>query len=722
MDALLARLRVEDPDEIWAPHRRLRRIAARATASGEGPHAELARALGDVLPAATELALARASRSARGRERRELTRLAWRIACTLEQLLPSADGATIARDSLALHYARVDLAALARAASAAFARAASEQGIALHVDAPPVLMAELDVGAVETVLATLLFGAFKHTPARGRIECSLREDAQLDSIVVRVADSGPPVRGEEVEALFDGARRLDRSVPCDLGAVRLGLGTARTLVELHGGTLAVEESGPRESGHRAVHAAGAVFRACLPRRAPRGACVRRGASSLGQLAAQVAEAAARELVMERGLEHRCAARGARPLVLVVEDSAALQRMIVQELEPEHATASAFDARTGLERAAELRPDLIITDLGLPGEMNGAALIAALRADATLAHVPVLVVTGASDPRSLVGVLESGARDLLRKPFLIAELRARVRTLIEAKQARDVLASTIGRQATGLVEMATEIGARQRELAQALSDLEQARVFAERASQTKTNFLRMMSHELRTPLAALTLQQRILERDLDPPAPRVRRGLEAMARSGRRMLHLVDTVLEWAQIDSGGRQLEITRFDPCAIAAEVVRDLSDLAEKKGLALELDASPGVPPIASDRRLVGLLVGGLVGRAVRITEAGRVEIAVRARGARTVLAVRDAGASMREERFQHLLDPLASTGDLIREEGSGSGLELHVLRDFAHALDGSLRLEPDAREGNCVIAELPSLSRERTTARMKRSARGA
>ncbi len=712
IQSIIARLGSEDPDELSDLRRRLQHSAARATLAGAEVHVGLERALGDLLEPAMTLAdpPLPSDRRSPSRERRELARLARRIACTLEQLLAAPGEARIERSSLALRYARVDLAARARAVCAAFAAAAEERKIAFHLDAPPALMADVDTGAIEIVLATLLFSAFKHAPVNGHIECSLREDRELDAVLVRVADSGPPVCVEHIEALFDRTRQFDRNVPCDLGTVRLGLGVARNLVELHGGTLVLEKPLALEGSE------GAVFRAAVPRRAPKGAAVTREAPRVGRLAARVAEVAARELDIEHALDGRLVERGERPLVLIVEDSAAIQRILVGELEPEHATVSAFDAESGLERAIQLSPDLIITDVTLPGSMDGGALISALQADRALSHVPVLVLTGTSDPQRLVQLLENGARDLLRKPFLLAELRARVHNLLESKRTRDVLGATVGQQAKNLVDLANEVSARQRELTRALAELELARARAERASQTKTNFLRMMSHELKTPLAALTLQMRIVERDLGPPSAKVRVGLDRMARSSRRMLHLVDTVLEWARIEGGSCQLTVTYFDLFALVSEVVHELRDLALQKGIDLVLHPAAGLAPLASDRRLVQLLALDLIGRAVRITDGGQIDVAVGCRHERQLLSVRDGSPPLDETQFEQLLDPLAFATDLVREGGSGSGLELRVMRDLASALDGQIRLHHTEGPGNTVVAELPPLCSDRTTARMQ------
>ena len=108
------------------------------------------------------------------------------------------------------------------------------------------------------------------------------------------------------------------------------------------------------------------------------------------------------------------------LVLVIEDDGATREVLARELSGAgYRVVEAVDARTGLERFAARRPDLVLLDLGLP-DRDGAEVIRAIRREAS---TPILILSGRFEEREKVEALERGADDYVTKPFGIAELRS-----------------------------------------------------------------------------------------------------------------------------------------------------------------------------------------------------------------------------------------------------------------------------------------------------------
>ncbi len=246
-----------------------------------------------------------------------------------------------------------------------------------------------------------------------------------------------------------------------------------------------------------------------------------------------------------------------------------------------------------------------------------------------------------------------------------------------------------------------------ELERARRAAESARRAAETASRVKSNLLRVMSHELKTPITAMQLNVRVLEEDPDVKAsPRLREGLERLARCSRRLNHLVDTALYWARAESGRCRVSIAPFDLTRVAADVERELASYARQKGLDLIFSAAE-VEPLSSDRRLTRLLVYVLVERAIQVTEHGVVNVAVSAGGGHHRIAVDDRATPIPAEDEQTMFDPLP-LGDLHQRSGSGSGLGLYVVRDLCRTLGGDLTLEA-LGGGNRFVMRLPSAPAE-------------
>lgn len=113
-------------------------------------------------------------------------------------------------------------------------------------------------------------------------------------------------------------------------------------------------------------------------------------------------------------------------ILIIEDDPSLARRVTRELQRANHEASArHDGREGLEAALELRPDLIVLDLNLPG-LNGLSVLTKLRAAHAPARVLILTARGEVDDR--VEGLKAGADDYLAKPFSMNELLARVQAI------------------------------------------------------------------------------------------------------------------------------------------------------------------------------------------------------------------------------------------------------------------------------------------------------
>jgi signal transduction histidine kinase len=598
---------------------------------------------------------------------------------------------------LPVRYARVDLAQLVRSSGAAFAAVARERRLDYELHTPEQLLSELDVDKVQGIVANLLFNAVKQTPEGGRVRCTLEHDGTDDEVVLRVSDGGSSVPADRMEALFSRSRLLDRT---SIGAQALGLSLAvsRDLAALHGGTLALGNNDD----------AGVTFELRLPRNAPRAARVARRGVLADDLAARVVELARSELRSEAELGAPAPDLGDnRPLLLIVEDTRSLHRLLADGFKSEYRVASAFDGLEGLTAAETLRPDLILTDLIMP-RLDGRSMIRAIRQRSALAGLPIVVLTTKESPQQELELLDD-VQDVIHKPFLLPEVQARVRNLMASKRARDVLSDLVDRHQTDLIHLADTVARQQRELQLLLDQVETERSLAEGASRVKSNFLRMMSHELKTPVTAMHLQMSILERDPEfADNPRMQTAMARIWRSSRKLLHLVDTMLEWARVESGRCRVYAEPFDLMALLQEVARELSSYAEQKKLELSVRVKGEISPqFVSDRRLVHLIMTNLVGRALQLTPAGTVEVLVEQCGDVRRVSVTDRAEFTSAEDRRELFEPISSTQDLRYRGGSGSGLGLQVVRDIARAIGAEILLDHTPGPGNTLTVELPTLS---------------
>ncbi len=121
-----------------------------------------------------------------------------------------------------------------------------------------------------------------------------------------------------------------------------------------------------------------------------------------------------------------------PQILLVEDHADIRRLIRMTLEFEDFDVhEAADAVKGWQLAQELRPDLVLLDRMMPGELNGLDLCRQLRADATLGRVPIVMLSACGTSADREAGLQAGATAYLVKPFSPMQLLELLGTLVPA---------------------------------------------------------------------------------------------------------------------------------------------------------------------------------------------------------------------------------------------------------------------------------------------------
>ncbi len=601
------------------------------------------------------------------------------------------DVARIEAGRLELSYFEADAADLARRAVAHFEAIARDHKIELSLDAPPELWVEFDTDKIERVLLNLLSNAFKVTPPCGWIRCAVSE-TDGDRFLLEVSDSGPGIPRAERERVFERFAQLDETSTRRLGGTGLGLAIVREFVEAHRGSATVDE-GPE---------GGARFRVYVPRRAPAGTNVQRDAPGRSQETRAALDQTIAELQHREGVEAR-ALNAERARVLVVEDNAEMNQFVRETLSPEFNVSGAGDGASGLAAVVKERPDLLVTDLMMPG-ISGDEMIRTLRKRAEFSGLPILVLTAKADESLRVRLLSEGGLDYLLKPFSASELLARARNLVVMKRARDILQNELDSQVRDVEVLAGELAQQKRELSSTLEAMRLARDQAEKASRVKSTFLRMVSHELRTPLAAIQLQLDRLARMAEELPTKQRDLLMRCHSSTRRLARLVESVLEYSRIEGG--RLEISRrpFNPLEVAAEVVSITQPHAEQKSVGLTLHAPSSLPQVETDPRLVRLVLLNLVENAVKFTEHGSVDVRVEVVGNNLKISVRDSGPGIPDEQQPLVFEPFEQLGPTENKHLPGIGLGLALVREMVDALGGRVDLQSTLGEGACFTVSVP------------------
>ncbi|MCB1895606.1 MAG: PAS domain S-box protein [Zoogloeaceae bacterium] len=387
------------------------------------------------------------------REHFRLTAIQRNARALLQQVNNLLDLARIDAERMPMAYVHANVVALLRETVAGFEAAAADRGITLSLRGEPELYADVDRAKFVRVLSNLLSNAFKFTPAGGRIVCDVARVSH-GRVLISVQDNGPGVPDTMKRHIFDRFTQAGDDVGTDGSG--LGLSIVKEFVELHrGSVVALDAPG-----------GGAIFQVELPVRAPAGAVVRAG----GGAETPVASDFLAPLKPELPTIPETARLPGRPTLLVVEDNPDLRLFLYDVLSDEYNVVLRENGESAFLSAISDPPDLIVTDLMMPG-WDGERFVKALRERPGFPNVPVLVLSARSDDALREKLLEHLVQDFLTKPFSAQELRARARNLVTVKRTVDMLQKDLNSQASDVLELAASLVASRKSLQRSLAAMQ-----------------------------------------------------------------------------------------------------------------------------------------------------------------------------------------------------------------------------------------------------------
>jgi PAS domain S-box-containing protein len=266
-----------------------------------------------------------------------------------------------------------------------------------------------DPARLQQVIWNLLSNAIKFTPSEGQVILTIRQVG--GHVEIEVRDTGAGIGPEFLPHVFERFRQGDASTTRRHGGLGLGLSIVKHLIEQHGGTVRAESAG---EGH------GAAFTISLPLAKPHAMAARPDRAPAFARPARAPEMTLRDL---SGVH-----------VLVVDDEQDARELIKRILSECHAEVTmAADAHEALTCVEQRRPDLLISDLGMPG-VDGFELLARVRAlgPARGGDVPALALTAFARSEDRVRALDAGFMAHISKPVEPTELIAAVEALVQGR--------------------------------------------------------------------------------------------------------------------------------------------------------------------------------------------------------------------------------------------------------------------------------------------------
>ena len=285
---------------------------------------------------------------------------------------------------------------------------------------------------------------------------------------------------------------------------------------------------------------------------------------------------------------------------------------------------------------------------------------------------------------------TNARALLQLEKLVIELKE----LNEDYQKQNI---QIKEQNEALLQLHNELKVQAKEL-------EKQRQRAFDLTDAKSKFLANMSHELRTPMnSILGLTELMLEKvDLEP---RNKERLEVVLNSGKRLMTLINDILDLSKIEAGKVDVQYDDVILEEIITEVSVAISMLANEKNISY--DVVRKIDPhtvISTDRGKVVQVLINLLGNAVKYTDEGRVVLKISVANEMLNFEVVDTGIGISQEEINVIFEEFRQSDSSKSRRRGGTGLGLAISNKLAEILDGNLDVKSEINQGSTFIFSLP------------------
>lgn len=331
---------------------------------------------------------------------------------------------------LSLKVAQLDLIQAVRNVKTFFEYYADEKQIGLSLEAQEEkTVMPIDQDKFEKILHNLLSNALKHTPPDGTVKITVAklpfndalvlypipEDAPCDYMEISVVDSGPGVHPDKMNELFVRYRQLDSSVRPDYAGTGIGLHYTKRLVEAHKGFIRAQI--PAEGGM--------MFSLILPFDPDRYLDEEKDTVQTGLYTGIHQDIDPGIVDVEDTTKHQYT-------VLVAEDNLELMAFLRSLLGKDYELLEAADGDKAWALAQNEVPDLIVTDVLMPG-MTGYQLCAHVKNHPGLSHIPVIMLTAKSTENDQLEGLEQGADAYICKPFNVSYLLLTMKNMLHSRE-------------------------------------------------------------------------------------------------------------------------------------------------------------------------------------------------------------------------------------------------------------------------------------------------
>ena len=355
-------------------------------------------------------------------------------------------------------------------------------------------------------------------------------------------------------------------------------------------------------------------------------------------------------------------------VLVVDDEESNIMALIHILGTDYTVCATKEGQDAIEIAEEDHPDVILLDIVMP-EMDGYSVIAALKKSNKTLDIPVIFITGLSNPDDEEKGLSLGAVDYISKPFSPAIVKLRVQNQIKMIN-----------QTRLIIEKET----------------------AEKSSRARSEFLSRMSHEIRTPMNAIMGMTTLMKNIAD--SKKRDDILDKINNASSHLLRLIDDVLDMSDIEDNKLCLSCAEYSFAVLMRDILNRANPDVKKRHQLLTANIDPSIPDtlVGDEKRLMQIILN-LLSNAVKFTpDQGSIQInafvcEVKAEMLTMQIEVIDNGIGLSKDQCEKLFIPFEQADGGIDRKFGGAGLGLTIAKHIVGLMGGDIWVESELGKGS-------------------------
>lgn len=371
------------------------------------------------------------------------------------------------------------------------------------------------------------------------------------------------------------------------------------------------------------------------------------------------------------------------LVLIVDDTEANIKLLSHVLrEAGFSPIVAFNGTDAIELIKGRKPDLVLLDIMMP-DMTGYEVCKAVNKEEELKSIPIIFLSALSETSDKVEGFEVGGVDYITKPYQKDEVLARIRTHLFLSKL-------------------------QKERDERIEILRKTEVELREINSKKDQLVRIVSHDIKNPLTGIVGLANLIKENPDLPKDEVSNMLSAMEQSGKKLMDMVEKVLDNENHSKSKDELKLTEGFLEDLVEKVISVNKPKAMLKGITLNLINKITVNKVKLEHTKIEIALNNLISNALKFTTSnGKVELFVSSTQQKILFRVQDSGIGIPENLVSNIFGSESykkGTSKLGTDGEIGTGLGLDVVEKYVNIHNGKVWVESKEGVGTTFFIEIP------------------